>query len=107
MIQTSELFKRITQLEQFFLRSKRYSETMKRAVRYFEAGELEKCNLTLDELPSEMQLLDELTNKIKDKPVFRTLKKIANQEVTSVFEEMKGYFSLGTHITVECEKGNE
>jgi len=57
-------------------------------------------------LTGEEELLDALIEKLKDKPVYKTLKKIAKGKIGSVYEELKGWFSLGTHVAIELEHGH-
>jgi len=103
---SQEVFDRISTMEYYFGASKRYNNLVKESIAAFERGQMREANRVLDRLPSEHQLLTELTEKLKSKSVYKTLKRIAKGEETSVFETMKGYFSLGTHIAVECERGN-
>lgn len=60
----------------------------------------------LDSLPTKEQLLDSLSVHLRNKPVFDTLKKIESGTVKNKFEAAKGLFSLGTHLAIECERGN-
>jgi len=70
----------------------------------FEKGEEEEARDKLLILPTVAQLLDMLVERLKGKPVYKTLKKISRGDINSEYEEMKGWFSLGTHIAIELEK---
>jgi hypothetical protein len=59
----------------------------------------------LSQLPTEKELLEDIVNKLKDKPVHKTLKRGLKENANDV-KFLKGLFSLGTHIVIECEKGN-
>ena len=103
---SEEVFNRISQMERFFGNSKRYHDIIQRAINAFERGDLKVAEDLLDCLPTETKLLEEITQKLKRKSVYETLQRIAKKQETSVFEALKGYFSLGTHIAIECEKGH-
>lgn len=105
-VMSQDILDRITLAEQYFGHSAKYRTQVRKAVECFERGDVEGAVQFIDSLPSETQLLETLTEKLKQKSVFKTLKKIAKGEETSPFEMMKGFFSLGTHICVECEQGN-
>jgi hypothetical protein len=58
-------------------------------------------------LPTSEQLLVRLVDKLKDKPVYKTLKLIAESRVDSDEVRLKGLFSLGTHTMIEIEQGGK
>ena len=105
-MKTQEIFERVALAEQFFSGSKRYGKAIHKAIEHFEGGELEKCEGVLKELPTELELLDELIMKLKKARIYPTLRKIATSSQVPLYEEMKGFFSLGSHILVECERSN-
>jgi len=88
-----------------FFRSSEYLSILVKAEEYYLKGQEAKVFEELTKLPSEKELLDKLINKLKFKPVYKTLKKIARGEVLLVGQELKGWFSLGAHIAIEMEKG--
>ena len=51
-------------------------------------------------------MLETLVDKLKKKSVYKTLQKIAEGTVQGPEEELKGWFSLGTHVMIEVERGN-
>jgi hypothetical protein len=59
----------------------------------------------LDTFLDEEELMIVLENKLKGKPIYKTLKKIREGKIESREQILKGLFSLGTHAIIECEKG--
>ncbi|MHA1288849.1 MAG: hypothetical protein ACTSPB_15770 [Candidatus Thorarchaeota archaeon] len=90
--------------EKYFTRAE-YSGIVNSARKLYEQGNFEQCRKILDTLPTASELFDQLTEKLKGKSVYRTLKKLqegkGGPEVTP-----KALSSLLTHIFIECEKGN-
>ena len=74
------------------------------ALEFFHERKMKEMQAKLDELPSQEDLLAELLEKLKGKSVHKTLKKVLEGKSDNVFTELKGLFSLGTHIAIECEK---
>ena len=74
------------------------------ALELFHEHKMKEMQKKLDELPTQEDLLAELLEKLKGKPVHKTLKKVLEGKSDNVFTELKGLFSLGTHIAIECEK---
>ena len=103
---SQELLNRITMCERYFGQSNTYGHIVKRAIYNYEQGNLSMARQLLDTLPNETQLLESLMEKLKRSAAYRTLKRIAKGEEANVFEVLKGYFSLGSHIAIECERGN-
>ena len=71
----------------------------------YESVEQRQATAELDYL-GEYLLVDLLVEKLKGKPVYNTLKRIRNGRAKNVYEELKGLFSLGVHVCIECERGN-
>ena len=65
-----------------------------------EAGELMK------NLPDKSALQERIYVHLQGKPVYDTLKKVLAGKCTNLYEGLKGLFSLGTHISIEMEKGH-
>jgi len=103
----AELLKRLDDAHRFFSHNNRYRDFVDAAQRYFEAGDNDSAWIELKKLPSDMDLLQTLTEKLEAKSVYKTLQKIVNDTVGSKYEILKGIFSLGTHIVIECENGNK
>ena len=74
------------------------------ALELFHERKMKGMAAKLDELPSQDDLLGELLEKLKGKPVHKTLSKVLEGKSDNIFTELKGLFSLGTHVAIECEK---
>jgi len=86
-----------------------YKDTPRRAIldaieQAMLIGDREAALVLLNDLDSMEQLYERIFEFIKDKPVFKTLKKIKSGKA-SRYELLKGISSLFTHISIECEKG--
>ncbi len=66
-----------------------------------------KMNETLKKFPTEIQLLEKLTTKLKGKSVFTNLRKIFKNERVSEEDKKIALSSLYTHICIEIKKGNK
>ena len=73
--------------------------------RAYAKGDLKKVLEGLKKLPTKEDLLRSLFERLKGKSVYKTLSKILKEEKVEIETELKGLFSLGTHIVIECEKG--
>jgi hypothetical protein len=82
-----------------------YQPLVDQAEEYFSNDMIDEACKTLCKLPSEAELLKDLIEKLKGKSVYKTLKKMDEGKSKSDIESLKGLFSLGTHIVIECEKG--
>ena len=60
----------------------------------------------METLPTDDQLLEKLNKHLKGKSVYKTIARTVQGKTKNVYEALKGLFSLGTHIAIECEKGN-
>lgn len=102
----TKLFSRLTEAEKYFSDSM-YKDIVERAFKYFEDGEEDKAKTLLNKLPSRAKLISKLVEKLKDKPVYKTLKKISEDKVEDNLEMIKGLHSLGTHVCIEMKKGSK
>jgi len=112
MSTTISLYVRLSIAEKYFLDSKYKDKVIKARDILFlhditRCQDVARCEEILDSLPTEEQLLKELVSKIKDKPVYKTLKKILTHEDVDKHIALKGLFSLGTHVAIECEQGSK
>jgi hypothetical protein len=82
-----------------------YQGVVKEAQDLFCRDMFEEASKVLCKLPSDAELLRELIDKLKGKSVYKTLRRIDEGRIKSTAEVLKGLFSLGTHIVIECEKG--
>lgn len=99
------LFSRLVEAEKYFNET-RYKDIVERATYYFENGQEKQAKTLLAKLPSKEKLIAQLVEKLKDKPVHKTLKKMSEGKVTNL-ESLKGLFSLGTHVIIEMDKGGK
>ena len=100
-----EIFDKLTEVINFFPDTQ-YAYLIPAVEACVDAGQYVEAEKLLNRFPTKKELLDTLTEKLKGKSVYRTLKRISeNKEDSSVM--LKGLFSLGTHISIEVEKGNK
>jgi len=88
-----------------YLKESQYAPYVQRARILLDEGLTDAAEEVLKYLPDERVLLEELVNKLKDKPVYKALKRGLRENSTDV-KFVKALFSLGTHILIECEQGN-
>ncbi len=98
------LLSRLLEAEKNFKHT-RFERVVAEAMRAFEADE-PVCR-HLDKLPTKAELLRELIESLKGKSVYKTLRLINEGQVVEKELELKGMFSLGTHIVIECQKGKK
>lgn len=76
----------------------------------FLTAQVENDSKRIQELRSRLktkdELFKELLERLKGKPVEKTLQRIYKGKTDNIYETLKGLFSLGTHIAIECEKGS-
>jgi len=105
MFTSQVILNRLAKAEKYFLDTK-YKAIVERAQVLFNTGSYLKAEEHLNKLPTQEQLLESLTKRLKGKSVYKTLKNISEGKVKSRAQLQKGLFSLGTHIVIEVEKGN-
>lgn len=105
LVDRTEIYRRLESAREHFS-SLRYQEQLSRAMELFNQDEFGLCEAELGKLPSPVTLLAELLEKLKSKSVYKTLDKIAKGVCESDLENLKGLFSLGTHIVIEMDKGS-
>ena len=99
-----ELLNRLLAYEQYFSHS--HGDKIDLAKSLFLENKLDECKEILDTFPTQEILLGQLVEKLKGKSVYKTLTQILEGRCENKATEMKGLFSLGTHIAIECEKDN-
>jgi len=82
----------------------RYQTTVEKAWETYNSGNTATAENLLNTLPTKEMLLRALVEKLKGKPVYKTFKRISEGKVDDPIQAMKGLFSLGTHVLIECEK---
>ena len=100
-----EILSKLVQYECYF-KASQYEPFIKRARNLLDEGCEKGCQEVLNSLPSEKELLEDVVDKLKDKPVYKTLKRGLKEGGKQDITFLKGLFSLGTHIVIECEHGH-
>lgn len=88
-----------------YLKESRYQPFVQRARTLYNENNLTAAEEVLTNLPTEKFLLESIVEKLKGKSVYKALQR-GLKESTQSPEFLKGLFSLGTHILIECEQGN-
>ena len=104
MLDDYKLLNRLAEAERYFTTEK-YVGIVKRARELFECGKHATCGKELDILPTNGELLERLVDKLKDKHLYKTLRKIEGK-VGNDLLTAKALSSLLTHIIIEVEQGN-
>jgi hypothetical protein len=95
-----ELFDRVVAAEKGFANSQ-YELTAKLAWVLYEGGDFDKAHEALSTLPTPERLLRNLIEKLKGKPVYKTLKRVNEGKGTDPSETIKALSSLLTHTMIE------
>lgn len=104
-----KLYSKLFEAEKYFTKPK-YVGIVTEARKVFQAGDFEACKKKLDELPNSGELLERLVSKLKNKHLYKTLRKIEDGTLDPILDSIpvaKGLSSLLTHILIECEHGND
>jgi len=101
----TELFFRLQEAEKYFTKDE-YKTIVNLARALYERGQFDLCETTLSKLSTKEQLLKRLVEKLKEKSVYKTLKKIQEGQVDNDLVTAKGLSSLLTHAIIEIEQGN-
>jgi hypothetical protein len=72
----------------------------------FSDDDLETAKILIESLRDKNQLLTDLSEKLKGKPVYTTLRRLLEGKIDNKYVALKGLSSLMTHIAIEAEKGN-
>jgi hypothetical protein len=102
---TNTVLKRLSICEKYF-KDTGYWDTVKAAREAAFSNDMALCHSLLDNIPNEVDLFNSLVEKLKNKPVYRTLKKINENDSVSKFTLLKGLSSLMTHTLIELENGH-
>lgn len=68
--------------------------------------DIKRMDEVLKKFPTDFQLLENLTQKLKGKSVFTNLRRIFKNENVSEIDRKIALSSLYTHICIEIKKGN-
>ena len=99
------LVNKYLELHQLYENTK-HSDTLIKIEDAFGNGDLETAKKLIESLRDKNQLLTDLSETLKGKPVYTTLKRILEGKVDNKYIALKGLSSLMTHIAIEAEKGN-
>ena len=104
-MQVTSLLSKIEETIKYFDNSS-YSAAVEELKAAYEKEDLSKCTVLLHSFPTRQMLLLELLEKLKGKPIYDTLKEIDSGKIPDgSISQLKGLFSLGTHISIEIEQG--
>ena len=103
-MENTAVLSKLSNAKKYFANTQ-YQHLVERAEKFYEQANFDLSGEVLDTLPTVERLLDELVERLKDKPVYKTLKRIANNECKDTSTLLKGLLSLSTHCVIECEKG--
>lgn len=101
-----DLFTKIVCAEKYF-GGTTHEAKVQEAKKHFLNGDMLCAETLLDQLPTKEVLLGSLVEKLRNKPVYKTLKKILRNEKLDGYTVLKGLSSLFTHTAILCEKGEK
>jgi hypothetical protein len=103
---TLPLEDRLYRAKQYFGTSATYNKVIEQIETMFYQGEINEAEELLKTLPDDRLLMAKLIEELKTKSVYKTLEKIVLGKA-NVYEQLKGWMSLGTHAVIEIERGNK
>lgn len=101
----SDLLSRLLEAECNF-KGTAFQPIVDRAQEFFAENQVKEAVIELCQLPSDAELLKSLIDRLKGKSVYKTLKRMNEGKIKNNAEALKGLFSLGAHIVIECEQGH-
>jgi len=101
-----EVQNKLFEVERFFSGTK-YEYLIKEAKDLYYKSDYDKLEKQLTKFPTRKDLLTALTETLKGKSVFDTLKRIVEGKIVNDYQALKGLSSLYTHACIECERGNK
>jgi hypothetical protein len=99
------LLSKLLEAEKYFIKDE-YKAITGLSRELFERGQFDLCEIELGKLPTREKLLRILVEKLKEKSVYKTLRKIQEGQVDNDLVTAKGLSSLLTHAIIEVEQGN-
>lgn len=96
----------IRSAQRYFACSRRYGKKLNEIVHCYSAGLSSLASIHLSQLPTEKELLAELCEMLKEKPVGKSLRKLLLGETSSLATQLKTWSSVLTHVAIEIEHGN-
>jgi len=106
LMEKKQLVSKYLELHNLYSHTDKYIDTLHEIEDHFNSNDLEKAQELIESMKDKNQLLNELSEKLKGKPVYTTLHKILDGKIDNKFVALKGLSSLMTHIAIEAEKGN-
>ena len=85
----------------------KYDSLVDEAVDAYNASDEARLNEVVAKIPTDIQLMDMMLEKIKDKSVFKNLKKTLGDKTQNVNDAVIGVSSLITHVVIECKENRE
>jgi len=84
-----------------------YAPVLEKALIEFRRNNFDATEKYLSQLPTEYELLENLIDRVKDKPVYANLKKILNAESVSIADQKIALSSLFTRCIIESKDNPE
>jgi len=108
-VKKDKILQRYFELSNLYRDSIEYRRILTKVDECILHGRLLEAMQIMDGFKTKKDLLEELFNKLKGKPVYDTLRKINKYGGSSIpiSMKLKAYFSLGTHASIEYEKGRK
>jgi hypothetical protein len=89
-----------------YFNSGAYSDVVAKALECYNRSDIVGVDKALSKLPSKEKLLRDLLKALAGKSVIKTWNRVLKGNIDNKYTEMKALFSLGTHLSIELEKGN-
>jgi len=100
------LLERIAQIERSF-RGTKYDPLVDQLLEFYQKNSFKGVEECLKQFPTEEKMLEQLVEKLRNKSVYVTLKRIMENKEMLDEQKLKGVSSLLTHIAIELEHGNK
>jgi hypothetical protein len=100
------ILERIAQIEKNF-RGTKFDALVDQLLEFYQKNSYKAMEETIKQFPTEEKMLAQLVEKLKNKSVYVTLKKIIENKEMTDEQRLKGVSSLITHVAIEIEQGNK
>jgi len=104
-ISRDNITKKYMELHRLYVNTDKH-RILSEAESYIISGNYDAADKLLSKLDDKDTLIVRLLVHLKDKPVFKTIRKVLSGESDNIYKGLKALFSLGTHVSIELEKGN-
>jgi hypothetical protein len=98
--------KKLLELQRQFDGSIKYAPLLNEYVEAYVDRNNMRMDKVIRKLPTDVQLLEELMEKLKGKSVFTNLRKILRGDEINEIDRKIALSSLYTHLCIELKKGN-